>query len=827
MTLSSTQWPRAKEILADALELDPSERAAFVAAQCAGAPELLAEVQSLLGHASGLTAFGDQQAQFGRDAAADSGERDFSGHRAGAYVLMEAIGQGGMGVVYAAERADGAYQQKVAVKLLKGNLGTDMDARRMARERQALAALNHPNIARLLDGGSTADGMPYLVMELVEGVPIDAYCELKQLGVHARVSLMVAVCAAVQAAHQQLLIHRDIKPSNILVTSSGIPKLLDFGVARLMESEGGAELTRDAALLFTPRYASPEQVRGLPVSVATDVHGLGLLLYDLLAGSSPYERLGSATASSAADAIRAVLEDSPKKASQIAARAAPQRARALVGELDTILLKACAKEAAGRYATVAELAADLQRWLDGKPIRARPHSWHYVARKFIGRHQVGTALGLAAVLAIGAGIGGTIQQKNEAVRQQQIAATRAAQVRQFANEMIFTYYDAMETLTGSLSVRKKLVQDALRYLDTLGTSEISDPALATELAEGYRKLAHLMYNGVNLPHLGDEAGAARARAKAMALLDAALARHPDNKGASASWAETNSDIAALLGIEGKTAEAITRLQASAVRYGAIVKQYPDDSVMHYELIKMHLRTAQAALNGKQPSRQYLDLAEKEFKLWAPKNPANLERLNMHAYLVRTQQREAGVVKDMPRVFALIEQEIALLEAMMVKEPDNDTLRLQKANALQTYGGHKSRSRDEKVGLEYLKKAAIILNDLAARDASDKLAVSSLARNYTFQGDCHRLLDNKAAALEAYRTSARAFDSALQGDAQIHIIRNGSEAYYRLALGLQAQGDQAGARAEAQRLIKLAEKRPEAFASGSHAEWLAEARKIAG
>lgn len=818
MTIGATQWPKAKEILADALERDAAQRAAFVAERCAGDLALLAEVQSLLGHAAGLTAFGARQAELPPPADV----RDFSGKRAGAYVLTHPIGQGGMGIVYAAERADGAYHQKVAVKLLKGALPDALDARRMARERQALAALNHPNIARLLDGGTTEDGLPYLVMELVDGKPIDEYCSAHRLSVAQRVQLALTVCAAVQAAHQQLLIHRDIKPSNILVTADGTAKLLDFGVARLMESDGDANATQDASLLFTPRYASPEQIRGLPVSVATDIHGLGLLLYELLTGGSPYARRDSV-----ADAIRAVLEETPKKASQIAADMAPERARTLSGELDTILLKACAKEPGERYATVADLGADLQRWLDGKPIKAKRHAWHYVTRKFLGRHRLGSILALLAILGIAAGIMGTVAQKNEALRQQELATARAAQVRQYANEMIFNYYDAIENLPGSLPVRKKLVQDALRYLDSLGTDTNMTADLGVELASGYRKLAHLLYNGGNLSHLGDEAGAAKARVKALALLDQALAREPDNTRANAAWADANSDAAVLLGVAGKTAEAIEKMQQSAKRYAHIVAVEPGNGKAHFELINMHLRSAQAALNGNEPSRQYLDMAEREYKRWAVGRDSDPEVPNMHAFLLRTQYREAASAKEWARAFSLLEQEAAILESELRKDPNNATYMGHLATALVTYAIHKYTRGDVPAGLAYLDRGQPLREEQARRDPENMLVAGQLARILTHRGNIHLLMGDRAAALKAYRASVDKFAIANKGDQPAAMIKHAGEALHKLSATLLETGDKSEARTQAAALLKLAEKHPEVFAQEATAEWVRAAKELVG
>ncbi len=373
MTNPTAQWQRAKNIVADALELAPSARAAFVEQRLADCPTLRADVESLLATeaTTGEANFLARPAKLPVVSHAPGVSR--TGERVGAWLLKSEIGRGGMGVVYLAERADGAYAQRVAVKLLVNAAGAH--AHELARERQALAGLNHPNIARLIDGGTDADGTPYLVMEYVAGESIATYCEKHQLTLSARVALVQKICAAVQSAHQQLLIHRDIKPANILVSDAGEVKLLDFGIARLLDHDGrSAQTTGLGGLLFTPRYASPEQVRGELVSVSADIYGIGALLYELLADSSPFARMADTEPANLAAIMRVVAEDEVALASTLARAAHSPFADQLTGDLDAILAKACAKVPAERYPSVVELAQDLGRFLDQKPIRARPQT---------------------------------------------------------------------------------------------------------------------------------------------------------------------------------------------------------------------------------------------------------------------------------------------------------------------------------------------------------------------------------------------------------------------------------------------------------------------
>ena len=280
------RWQQIKKVFDQAVALNGSERESFLAEQCAGDSELRHEVESLLvANTQAGTGFLNTPA-VDLTVRETDGVRNRVGRRIGAYVILQEIGHGGMGEVYRAGRADGQYEKEVAIKLVRGGYDTASVLERFRHERQILASLDHPNIARLLDGGTTDEGIPYLVMELIEGIPIDQYCDGKQLGIPERLRLFMQVCAAVQYAHQRLVIHRDIKPGNILVTKDGVPKLLDFGIAKILDPAASSDAT--IASPMTPEFASPEQIRGEPITTATDVYSLGVVLYRLLAGRSPY-----------------------------------------------------------------------------------------------------------------------------------------------------------------------------------------------------------------------------------------------------------------------------------------------------------------------------------------------------------------------------------------------------------------------------------------------------------------------------------------------------------------------------------------------------------
>ncbi len=401
--MTRERWQQIQDLVESALELPETERRAFVHSSCDGDGSLREEVEAMLEVDTQLGGFIETPIV---DLHGDRGGLA-AGDLLGPWQIEREIGKGGMGAVYLAERADASFSKRVAVKLLKRGMDTDDLVRRFRGERRILARLEHPNIARLLDGGSTPDGRPYLVMEYVEGRPIDAWCAERALPIEERLKLFEKVCRAVHFAHRNLVVHRDLKPGNILVLADGEPRLLDFGIAKILEGDPEPNATVAAFLPMTPEYASPEQIRGEPVTTGTDVYSLGVILYRLLVGRSPYRPPVEGRAALA----EAVCNQEPQRPStavlsrgKVAAEkrgdAERQLAKRLRGDLDTIVQKAMAKEPARRYESAEQLAADVRRYLDGMPVLARPASRLYRLGKFVRRNKMGVAFTTAAVLAI-------------------------------------------------------------------------------------------------------------------------------------------------------------------------------------------------------------------------------------------------------------------------------------------------------------------------------------------------------------------------------------------------------------------------------------------
>jgi len=401
--MTSERWKQVEAVFEQALELPAEERAGFVQRSCDGDEELRAEVRSLLRFHLRAGTVIDRPDLFIAGVEIDEGNENVaSGQLIGAYRVMRELGRGGMGVVYLAERADKHYEKRVAIKLIKRGMDTDSVLRHFHNERQILASFDHPSIARLFDGGTTENGLPYFVMEYVEGLPIDEYCDTHGLSINERLKLFLEVCTAVTYAHRHTVIHRDIKPSNVLVTNEGVPKLLDFGIAKLLQADGnGATIVTATGLrVMTPQYASPEQLEGRSVTVATDVYSLGMVLYQVLTGRTPYEFKSC----SPGDIARAVAETEPKKPSTAivtsdgTSKSQIPNPKLLRGDLDNIVLMALRKDPARRYQSAEEFSKDVQRYLEGLPVVARKDTLGYRSAKFLRRNPVLAAAATACVM---------------------------------------------------------------------------------------------------------------------------------------------------------------------------------------------------------------------------------------------------------------------------------------------------------------------------------------------------------------------------------------------------------------------------------------------
>jgi tetratricopeptide (TPR) repeat protein len=485
---------QAERLFHEALDREPVERSHYLRSACGADTALRLEVEQLLADYARADAM--LGSAIGKMAATFTPEE---GARVGPYRLLRRIGEGGMGVVFLAERADGQFEQQVAIKFVQG--GAVVTAR-FLQERQILARLMHPNIARLIDGGVSDEGVPYMVMEYCEGMPLTDYCQERQLPLAERLRLFRRVCSAVEHAHRSLIIHRDLKPSNILVTLQGELKLLDFGIAKLHEpGETGPQqsMTATGMHFFTPDYASPEQIRGEPVTTATDVYSLGAVLFELLSG----KRAHALSTYTPAEITHVICQD-------------PAPALGLGNELDQITQMALRKEPERRYESVAHLSEDVGRFLNNYPVLAKADSRWYRVSKFVRRNRVamaGAALGVACLVG-----GLAIASWQAAVAQREAAAAqrRFEQVRKLARTVLFDFDEKIRSLAGATEARELLAKTAVEYMDSLYADALGDAGLRRELAAAYERIGDVQ-GQPGRANLGQRKNAIRNYARAAEL----------------------------------------------------------------------------------------------------------------------------------------------------------------------------------------------------------------------------------------------------------------------------------------------------------------------
>lgn len=517
---------RARELFLEVCNLDAAAREAVLDRECAGDPGLRSKVEALLNNHPPPTSPMSSSLLYRADPPQPTPET------IGGYRVLRQLGKGGMGFVYLGVREVGRFSRHAAVKVLRRDRDTKDILRRFDLERQVLGAMNHPNIARLYEAGETDEGSPYFAMEYVDGQQLDDYCDSRRLPITDRLDLFRKVCSAVHYAHQNLVVHRDLKPKNVLVTRDGEPKLLDFGISKIINPDlvfGAGGLTESSPPPMTREYASPEQVRGEPITTASDIYTLGVILYELVSGHRPYQLR------TPQDVTRFVCDEDPDKpstkASQVEEFPSPddqsgsrtstitpasvsrvregrpdRLRRRLSGDVDNIVLMAMRKEPQRRYQSAEQLGEDIRRHLDGLPVIARPDTLTYRCGKFVRRHRVGVGAAAAIVLLLVGGIASTTRALQAEQRQHQRADLRFQQVRSLAEVFMFDFYDMIKDVDGTLEARHLLVTTALEYLDGLVKEAAEDATLARDVAKGYDQIGDIR-GGIRSPSLGDTGGA--------------------------------------------------------------------------------------------------------------------------------------------------------------------------------------------------------------------------------------------------------------------------------------------------------------------------------
>ena len=600
--MTPERWNEIQRQLHVALSLTVAERRTFLESIGATDGELRRELESLLAGEAADPDFMNTPVLSLLENLPESVSvpNAMLGRILGAYRVTGQLGVGGMGEVYLAVRADGHYDQQVALKIVRPGLGGgEFSSIRFRNERQILAKLDHQNIAKILDGGTTEDGLPYFVMELIDGLPITEYCDQNRLSIEERFRLFRTVCSAVHYAHQHLVVHRDIKPTNILVTPDGIPKLLDFGIAKMLSPDSAAEnATVTGVWTMTPEYASPEQLQGEPITTASDLYSLGLVLYELLTG----QRAHRFPSRMPHEMARVVLESEPDKPSSAVFRkkAAPDNSpekpetesipttacdlrgfstarklhRRLAGDADNIVLKALRKETGERYASADQLSEDIRRHLEGRPITASKGTTAYRFRKYVLRHKAGVAGAALIFLILVTGIIVTVREARIAKRNELRAEQRFNDVRKLANSLIFDIHDSIQNLPGSTPARKILLEEAVQYLDSLSRESSDDVSLQRELAKAYQRIGLLQGNAQD-SNLGQTETALKSLQKSLDLFESVAKADPKNTKDRVSLAHAHRILSVMLGNSGRPG-ARDQAEESLAITATLAKADPDE-----------------------------------------------------------------------------------------------------------------------------------------------------------------------------------------------------------------------------------------------------------
>jgi serine/threonine protein kinase len=751
----------------------------------------------------------------------------------GNYRIIRQIGQGGMGSVYLAERDDEQFKKQVAIKVVSQGMANEFVIQRFRNERQILASLDHPNIARLLDGGSTADGRPYFVMEYVPGKSITHYCDEKKLSTVKRLKLFRKVCSAVHYAHRNLVIHRDIKPSNILVTEDGTPKLLDFGIAKLLNPEladGNLDVTATFMRLMTPEYASPEQVKGEPITTASDIYTLGVLLYQLLTGHKPY-RL---TSRSPHEIARVICEQEPEKPStaikrvetltgldgasitlspEVVSKARdgkPDKLRKrLTGDVDNIVLMAMRKEPERRYASVDQLSNDIHRHLQGLPVIAHGDSLWYRSKKFIRRNKFALlAAALVTVTLVGGIVSTSIQKRK--------AEQRFNDVRQLANSFMFEFHDAIEHLPGSTPARELLVKRALEYLDSLAHEASSDISLQRELATAYLKVGDVQGNPAT-GNIGDTEGALASYKKALDILETVLASGSAEATDRRLLGLAYADIGNLHMVKGNLAGAIDFHQKAVAIDETLLAENPDDLETARNLWQSYTRIAYAQTqsgdftNALEVFRKGQELGEKRVLA----DPANPDAQHDMAVNYSAMGDLLGETRDHEGALEMFRKALAIDHRMLTEQPANTQIQTRLVTDYNSLGEVLMRKGEVQASLDYFFKSLAITETLAKADPANAQAQRNLAISYEKIGQAQLQLEKLNQAFESFRKAeallAKIFDPS---HADMLIGAELAVCHNHLGLILAKRGEEAAAFEHSNRGRAIAEKLAEANPSNT-------------
>lgn len=835
-SLNEADFHKIKEIFADVAELPLERRDEILREKCGDDSALLNEVKSLLDAHDTAENLIEKNA-FSFDSFTNSNGKSYDGKQFGNYKILREIGHGGMGAVFLAERNDGEFHQKVALKIVRQTVLDNETERHFRREREILASLNHPNIAHLHDGGVSASGEAFLAMEYVEGENLLEFAESNKLSIEEKLKLFLKICAAVSYAHRNLTIHRDLKPSNILVNKDGEPKLLDFGLAKISEptdlgfgnSDFGLtknqnensksiiqnlkfqiELTQTIFCAFTPAYASPEQILGRKVTTASDIYSLGVVFYELLAGDKPFHFEDK----SLEEIINTITNSQPLLPSaisnskfQISDKTNPRskiQNPKLRGDLDNIALKAIQKEPERRYQSVAEFANDIEKYLNGLPILARPNTFSYRSSKFFRRNKIAVSATAIVILTILTRLFFTLWQANETRKERDRAEKRFNEVRKLSNSILSDITPKIEHLQGSTEARQLLVKNALEYLDSLAVESQKDADLQSELASAYEKIGDLQGNPQK-PNLNDYYGAIESYRKAQTIRQNLPPTLENQKLSAQNYRQLSNSEFAVYNIK----DSLESSEHALNIYQNLLAKNSQSFDLNIEYIDTEIENA-AIFSSNNQYGTAIPLFQKSLKNLAKLDQNNQEtqRLtaktlgslaNAHSWDDRQTEAETEIEqarklidelgKKYPNdpivqttafqiygyaasIYESVKNDISLGYALKYLQiaanaVENDPADLKaKSNLARAYsriGISYVNVKQIPKAIENLQKAEKIITQLAEQDPKNLLFKRDLAKLYVRFGDAQTLKKNYSEAAASYQKSAELFESVAQTD----------------------------------------------------------------
>ena len=859
----NANWSKVKELFSEAMELAPHERVSFLNAQCSADVNLRTEVLALLSAHESAGDFIQQPAVIDvglwTNGEVDQGAA-VADQQIGSYKIIRELGRGGMGTVYLAARADATFDKQVALKLIKRGMDSDAIIKRFVMERQILANLDHPNIARMIDGGTTVNGRPFFVLEYIEGTSITRYCDQHKLNTLERLKLFLQICAAVQFAHRSLVVHRDLKPGNILVTNDGTPKLLDFGIAKLLSSDWSTsvEATETIARLLTPEYASPEQLRGLSITTTSDVYSLGVVLYELLSGHRPFnfhsrspeevsQLISTVEPIKPSLVIRKIDNKeernllTPEGISSTRDGNVEKLRRRLAGDLDNILLKALRKEPERRYSSVQDLAADIERHLNGLPVLAREDTFGYRAGKFIQRNKVSVAAAAIVAITLITATVLTTWQAAVAKRERANAERHFKEVRNLTNSFLFDFHDSIADLNGATQAREMVVKKAQEYLSTLAQEAGNDRELLWELSTAYLKLGDVQ-GRPGFSRTGDTSGALKSYEQSLDIRRRLVALEPTSREYQLGLAITLSRFGPINQVLGNPNQSAERMRESmqiadqlltgahdlstfqaAFRAPAFLGDAMSELGNYDEALAMYQKSLSIAEQMKSESfppkevtlrfvvalerlgfiygikgewqkavDTHLEMLTKTEELLAM-DPTSLDYARDKATALDHVGDSFRGVKNYPKALENGQRGLAMYEDILRDDPRNARTRKDVGDCSHHVAETLLAAGDYRGALALLQRTVAIRRELVALDQSNVEYPDDLANSLTLRGESLAANGNSAKAIEALQ-EARAFSEPIVSAhrERIDYRRELARLYTDLGAAFAALKDQNGA-----------------------------------